>query len=302
VALPPRDIGTTSNARLLWASQLLPHVAPVTAELPAGSPWRALIQSVSFFAHAYGNAIEVRRFALGSQYDVRRAGGDNVSGRVAFATRTSGGPNPVALGYAIDTDALCITVGSPEGLHLQVQQNPALVQALRTARFAYEVLHDMQLEGIANTFERGWLVQICLSALLLEAIETDHPLEHAAESVFGERALMPLEDVLQVIFQTLADEGMEATPDDRRIELQRLLRQAVVQDALRRASTALWMQPDTTWEPWLRERFLSTLGAAVLDACQQACPDVDAGDLCLDIDPGPRGAEEGCPPRALEHS
>jgi hypothetical protein len=294
VSEPPQDVSTTSNARLIWASQILPSVEAAPGELPGGSPWRALVRSVGFHAHGYGNAVEVRRFALGSQYDLRVAGNQSISGTVEFARRGPGGGRAVGLGYAIDADAIRVEIDVPERLHLLARRDPALVRALRAARFNYVVQHDSELDGIANSFERGWLIQICLSALILEAAQREVSLQQAVESVFETRALVPLEQVLEVIFQSIADEATDAVPDDRRTELAQLLRAPLIQDSLRRATPSLWLEPEADWDPWLRERLLSTLGAAILDACQQACPDVDAGDLCVDIHPGPRGPEEGC--------
>jgi len=299
VAVPPQTIGSTSNARPIWATQLLPRVQPTPGELPFGSPWLAIVRSIGFFSHGYGNPIELRRFALGSRYDVRRHG-QAISGSVVFARQTSADPRPVSLGCALDVDAMRLEIELPSDLHLQAQRLPALVRALRVARFAYEVQTDPQLYGITNTFDRGWLVQICLSALVLEASRTGASLERAVESVFDERAFVTLEPVLDALFQAIADDDGEGRRDDRTAELRQLLRDALVQDALRRSAPALWSEPKPSWEPWLQARFLSTLGAAVLDACQQACPDVDSGDLCLDIHPGPRGTEEGCSPR--EHN
>src|SRR5690606_38961672 len=51
-------------------------------------------------------------------------------------------------------------------------------------------------------------------------------------------------------------------------------------------------EPDDGWRPWLHERCLATLGAALLDAIQMTCPEVDASDLRCDIDLRPGGIGE----------
>jgi hypothetical protein len=299
VTRPPAEVRSTSNARLRWASQLLPFQEAVQVEVPAGSIWQQVIHSVGFFSHAYGNAIEVRRFALGSRYEIREAQGSRRVGEVCFERQMAGGRQAVALGYALDCDALRLEVDIPSSLYLRVRQTPHLLRAIRTARFAYEVQTAPELERTTSTFDRGWLIQICLSALLSDAIGQGRSLQASAEALLGPQALIPLEAVLDVIFQG-AEDLAEGDSDDRSGELSALLQYGAVQHVLRRAAQALWVEPEKSWEPWLRQRFLSTLGAAVLEACQQACPDVDAGELCLDIDSGPRGGPEGSLPRTQD--
>jgi hypothetical protein len=48
---------------------------------------------------------------------------------------------------------------------------------------------------------------------------------------------------------------------------------------------------DAAWDHWLRRAQLQTFAAALMDAIQQACPQVDPDDLMVDTDPGP--TEEG---------
>jgi hypothetical protein len=42
------------------------------------------------------------------------------------------------------------------------------------------------------------------------------------------------------------------------------------------------LEPD--WLPWLHEKYLITLGAALIDAVQTVCPDVDTADLRCDLE------------------
>src|SRR5690606_33704512 len=73
-------------------------------------------------------------------------------------------------------------------------------------------------------------------------------------------------------------------------DLEQLLDETLVMMALRRHAPALWESPDDAWTPWLTRKFKTTLGAAILDGIQQVCSDLDAGDLLLDVEPGPRPA------------
>jgi hypothetical protein len=53
---------------------------------------------------------------------------------------------------------------------------------------------------------------------------------------------------------------------------------------LRSAASALWGEPGDDWLGWIQERYLTTLGVALIDAIQTSCPDVDASNLRCDLD------------------
>src|SRR5260370_40938635 len=50
-------------------------------------------------------------------------------------------------------------------------------------------------------------------------------------------------------------------------------------------SARLWEPIDAGWEPWLREIFSSTLAAGILRAIQDLCPNLDAENLVVDVEP-----------------
>ena len=43
------------------------------------------------------------------------------------------------------------------------------------------------------------------------------------------------------------------------------------------------MPIDADWENWLRDRFKSTLGSAIVEAAHNLCPRMNAGALALDL-------------------
>ncbi|MDI9641479.1 hypothetical protein QM565_37975 [Geitlerinema splendidum] len=61
-----------------------------------------------------------------------------------------------------------------------------------------------------------------------------------------------------------------------------------MQRILNDVAPVLWSEPDEEWHRWAALRFKATLGGALLDACGQLCPQFDAVELILDIDPGVR--------------
>lgn len=294
VRVPPRDVLTSSNAQLDWKTQILPPIEPTSGALPLGSVWRDVIRSLSFYTHNAGNPIEVRRFAVGSRYELKHSGGQSRSGNATFAVYDEEHVCPVALGFVVDADAIRLEVDVPQALFDLVATDERLLRSLRTAYFAHLLRTDPDLEGVANVFQIGWLTQICLSALSVEALSRQLDLRDAAESVFVQRGFNPLEGALEVILRGLSDMDEGQNADDLRADLRCLLGHATFRATLEKHIPILWAIPDESWEPWLKERFLATLGAAAIDACQNLCPDLDAGDLYVDLHPGPRGAPEDC--------
>ena len=174
-----------------------------------------------------------------------------------------------------------------------------MLRCLRVSRYRDAVASDPSLDGFANVFQLRWLSQVYLSALVTCATSRGSSLQDAWESSATDHGLLNFNEVLGVIFQSLAvssqndhDDDTDETLDDVQQQLQsdleQLLDESVVLTALRRHAPALWESPDSTWTPWLTRKFKTTLGAAVLDGIQQVCSDLDAGDLLLDVEPGPR--------------
>src|SRR4029078_11530095 len=54
-------------------------------------------------------------------------------------------------------------------------------------------------------------------------------------------------------------------------------------DVLHETARVLWQSIDTDWETWLRARFKSTLGAALVEAACSLCPQMDSTALIVDL-------------------
>jgi hypothetical protein len=57
---------------------------------------------------------------------------------------------------------------------------------------------------------------------------------------------------------------------------------------LKHSARVLWSPPDEGWHKWAADRYLATLGGAIVDACAQLYPEASADDLVVDIDAGPQ--------------
>ena len=165
--------------------------------------------------------------------------------------------------------------------------NGAKVRSLRTLLFRDRIIGDAAFDGIANTFRRQWLAEVYLSALVYTALANQSSLQDAWVRLRGNDSTNDFIEVLQIVFQSIpitayvhdhsggheTDSELEETHQRLFHELSDLLHNQPVIDALHRHASTLWELPDAAWNDWLHAKFKTTLGAAVLDAVQQLCPE-----------------------------
>lgn len=292
---PPKWVGDTSNAFLDWRSQIVAREPGVPLQVPAGSPWQDLLGEIVCFRHAEHAPLEVRRFALGSHADISVTRGEGYRARFEFLNegQTAG------IGYALSVDGLRILVRLPEALWQRLADSPPLARAVRTERFFDPASMAEALPTVANRFARNWLATIYFAALTHDALLRGVTLEAADAALATGGGTLAVADVLESLFQSSADTDESSQSEaggiggDRlRRDLSALLEQADVRAGLRALARCLWEPLDASWEPILRRRFVTTVGAAALEAICDLCPEVDPLGLAVDIDPGPRGPDD----------
>lgn len=289
---PPGNVVDTSNARLRWQSQLVARELGLVLDPPRGSPWMPLIADVRFYNHEGLSAIEVRRIALGSDAEVRFRDGGSLTKRFMFEA----GGEVAALGFSLAVDAMCVRLRFPEALwsNLGGEADPRY-RAMRTARFHHQAVSGPFLERVDNPFARDWLAHLMLAALSNEAMARRITLLEAAVRLADGTAELSLNQTLNILFQSpiVDDVNAQGNQQDRlRRDLAELLADRQVIDGLFSVAAVLWRPIDQEWESWLRERYASTVGAAVLSAITSLCPQIDVDSLILDITAGPREADD----------
>jgi hypothetical protein len=304
---PPGQVQDTSNAFLIWQTQIVPGSEGISVDVPSPSRWETLIREIEFFTHCHHSPLEIRRFSMASEATVKLLNGTEIETRVEFVDAIPDAtspektkPNPVAVGFAADVDGVVFRFSMADdfGVH---GSDPALIRGLRTTLFRDRVIADSTLDGIANSFRRQWLAEVYVASLVESSLSSGRALSDTWQT----RAESDFDEVLRIIFQSIPvstdgghagdDDGDDAPLDEVHqqlfSDLSALLHDASVVDVLRKHAPTLWQEPDENWSDWLSRKFRTTLGAAILDGIQQLCPDLDAGDLTLDIDPGPRPPE-----------
>ena len=294
---PGRQIKDTSNAQLIWHTQIVSPKSDNQLFPPSGSIWAPIIKNVEVFTHGQQSPIEMRRYTTGSKADIQ------VERQSGYRTRFLYIQNqvPAALGFFISVDALRLNLLLPDDLVSELGGDTSeKLRGLRSERFFDLVRHETSIASVENPFMRQWLGTVFFAGLTFEALNRKTSLEDADAALKANEASIPLTDILDVLFQSSAvtneeEEGGEEKQHEQhqdrlREELQELLKSSEVVSDLHRLARVLWEEVDSSWQDWLNERFKSTISAAAFSAISNLCPDIDMEGLVVDITPGPGAA------------
>lgn len=276
------DVLPSSNAFPIWHSQVeAPTGEPL--ELPVGHAWTELLVAGRVFSHGLGNPIKMRRFTSGSRTSLNISENRRTETFETTVTFRSGGER-AALGFEIAVDAVCFTVNLPVDFWAICATDEILVRGLRPQFLRHRLESDVRLDGIANYFQRGWLAEAYLGAVILEAITTQLSPQAAYQAIVDGTAAVTPHQVLTVLFGSWVEDNHGVVERGRRLaEIQALLNNPDVRLVADDCVCALWLEPDGEWESWLRQRFLTTVGAALLGAFQRLSRELDTSDIYVDI-------------------
>ena len=305
---PPNIVSDSSSAMPRWRSSINQDDDSISGSVigvPRPSPWQDIINELSFFTHNKYQSVKICRFSLGSDANIKmRSRTEEIRTNYVISDGDSeNAQNPVGLGFQIEVDAIRVRVNIPPDWNFGHSQEK--LPSLRVSRFKYLILEDAQLDGIANYFEREFIVEIVLSTLTAIAIESTIDLRTAWEQLISENTEheLTLSSALDIIYETIVTDEIDE-PDDNSLEedgnhnqdsqnsgrvdhLRDLLENNnTVRQVIERNIAVLWEDPDSSWNDWLEDRFLVTVGSAFQQAIHHLCGDSDAEDLLIDIDPG----------------
>lgn len=283
------ELSDTSNAQLKWSSHLEAPRDGTEFLPPVSVGVGRLIRSIVAHTHAGQSTAVVRRYAIASRADMRMRIG-NESHRLTVDWSFMHEDQPCGVGFEIDADALLIVLNLPPALHASIDWSDlSRGRAARAARYNWEAQHCPSfIAAVANPFLRGWIAQIFQIAAILVARNEQLSLTAALDEVANGARMDVLLGVLSTVFQLPEAEAGEDGPDRLRRALDEALQSETVRYAAREAARVLVTPIDAEWEDWLSRTVRATLGAACLEAIQQACPQVDPEGLIVDIDPGIR--------------
>lgn len=278
VDLPPAQVKDTSNATMLWRSQLVETGPGLVIRIPTADPIGRLVTEARFFLHAQNAHVDVHRAAVSSDATVTMKDGTEQRIHATFSLLGE----PVALGSTYGVDGLRIRVALPD----QIDTPADVLPGLRSAWFKHVLMTDAGLLESLNTFRIDWLHQ-CLEAMLLTTAVRDSCTIAEAYAALHDSFADQLDETLNAMFRSsgvIESESAALTNMGQR--LKKVLTDPSIIDRLDVLAPQYWSPDPERFTPWLRERTLSTIGHAVLAAARQICPEHDPEGLVVDIEPG----------------
>ncbi|GGA00055.1 protein DpdJ [Sphingobium fuliginis] len=288
----------SSNARLLWQSDIVANGDALGVPVPTRSEWRHYVRAIDFHLHRFRSSVSVRRFAGIAQANIRTLQ-DDFPVTLAF---TSDDDRPAAVGFELEVDGFRLDLALPHAEMLSGDRLPPdVLAANRLAYIRDQIRLDPELPDDLNQFQREWLVQFLLSALLADAAAHDRPLaETIADLLDDDRIEGVFRAVMDEVFGAMpptqpdSDDTQDSDADDvadggypsggpvgaggatggGRLQ-QALLQQIgrpIVRDRLRALAAQLVAVDPAMFSLWLRRLILETLGEAMLQACIAAAP------------------------------
>jgi len=293
----------SSNARLVWHSDIVANGEPLEVPIPLRSEWRHHVKAIDFHLHRFGASMSVRRFAPTVHANVRTLQ-DDFPVTLHFK---SDDDRPAAIGFELEVDGFRLDLTLPDAEALAGSKLPPDLSGTTKLAYLRHVFRaDPNLPDDLNGFQRDWLFQFLISALLAEAASNGRPVDAvAAELLAEERLEVVFHGVIDDLFGAIppspqddeesGDPDAEDAADDLgnpqgdnatvngggpggtgHSRLQQALLLHLARPIVRERLRALAIQFDTVdtsvFSAWLRRLVLDTLGEAMLQACITSAP------------------------------
>jgi len=296
---PDREVMSTSNAWQQWQTQLLPQGEPIRLSTANDPRWGTVILAFDFYMHAFHAPVTVRRFALEANATVKAPPPSRHEFNVVTRYVNLDGTH-AAVGFEQEVDAVLVRLCLPEANELAYRASTAQSLPLwKAAYFRDRVLNDPELSSVCNWFQRDWLQQMMLTALIEAAVSLQSSLSAGLSMLLSEGLSVRLRDVATRIFAIELDavtEGDEERPteSDGSIHGEQLdqrwddlLANQLLIHRLSMLASELWDADPESWGAWLQNRTHETIGEALLTASYFTAPvHLAENSLLLDVDRG----------------
>lgn len=279
LARPDKSVMQSSQAFPVWRSHFeYTTESLVDVDVPKPSVWSRFVDRIGFGLHVTGGPMQVRRMTIGSEGELATSEGRKVVRRPISVRYTHDG-EAAALGYELDVDGVILSghLDEVEG-DLRVY---AATPAWRTAAFRQLVLRDAELDGIANSFQRAWLVEVYKHAHVSYGLDHDD-LSASPSALAGGNWTKEMASFFAASYRAelgeIEDARLLAT-------LRELAADTTVRSVIEKHGRLLVAhEPAAITAPLLDQVFADTLGAALLTAVQECVPDAQENDLAVDIE------------------
>ncbi|HVY88816.1 MAG TPA: protein DpdJ [Hyphomonadaceae bacterium] len=294
---PKHVAGPTSNAWLDWRSEFAPSGEPTHVELGARNPWREPIRELAAFLHRYRSHVTLRRFAVGGDAVIRRLTGDR---RIHYRFVDSRGEQ-AAVGFEIEVDGLLTLLDLAEAQRRIPDLSAGLLAGCRLGYLRHRLLSDSLLPAEIDDFQRDWLHQSFMAAVLVRAVADEEDLATAALAILDDpQAGDHLAAALAAIFQGqgVADHPAEAGDDEEGFapagddavgaqaqNLLDLFHRDDVRERLRALAQEMSHPDPEALSQWILDTVTATAAEALLQACVALVPrHISSDSLVVDIE------------------
>lgn len=297
----------SSNAHLIWRTDIVGRGNPVSVPVAPRSAWRPLVSSVEFYLHRFRAGVAVRRFAPTAHATVRTLQDEFP---VVLHFRSDDG-RPAAIGFELEVDGFRLDLTLPAGDQITAGLlSPKLLGASKLSYLRERFREDASLPDDVNPFQREWLFQM-LSAVIAADLSQERGLARGVDELLSDEQI---DDVFREVMaeyfgavtseaQNDADEGLDEDRSEGNEEEERRgdprtqraagrLQQALasqiaraeVRERLRVIAREALAPDPAAFNRWLRRLILETLGEAMLQACIAAAPrEASLDTLLVDI-------------------
>ncbi len=280
------DALPSSNARLSWRTDIVPNGEAFDVPIPLRSQWRDHVQAIEFHLHRFRSSVSVRRFAPTAHANVRTLQDDFP---VTLNFR-SDDDRPAAVGFELEVDGFRLNLSIPSAEVLAMSALPPRLSAASKLSYLKDTFrYDPELPDDLNGFQRDWLFQILLSALLADAVTTSRTINAVAVDLLDEERLEGVfHDVMSEVFGAMppglqddeeiddgyAGDGTAQPTGPSRLQqgLAVQLSRPIVRERLRALAGQISQPDPERLNKWLRRLILETLGESMLQACIAAAP------------------------------
>ncbi|GAA2737993.1 protein DpdJ [Actinocorallia aurantiaca] len=278
---PPPEIADRAQGTPLWASEI--HVPDdewrIDAPAPLAAPWSERIRCVGFHTHAMGNPAEVRRMTYGADCDTAY---NSQKESVRRTVRYTFEGEPAALGFQLEADAMRIEL-EPLDLEQERVRRYLASPSWRSQAFFRAVAEDEDLMRATNSFKRGWLSLIYMTAFALGGLDGSRSPKEVRAGLSDGSWGRDLPKIFSVLYRQENVDLPEAVNGKLASDLDGLSHDPLVVAALDRAAELLTGDDISGKTADLARRaYRDTLAAAVLAAILRACPDAQEQDLIVD--------------------
>jgi len=251
--------------------------------LVKGNDWSKTITNLDFYVNTQNASVDVIRYASSAVANFSFTDGSALETKVNFVHNSF----PSAIGFSLHTDALNIKYKIISLESLAEHNLPvALKRELKVAWYKHLVIEDKELPSDINHFERNWLQEVILNAIIIVSNNKDVSLIKANEILNNDSSI--IFDVLSDLFNTDirllddTDSDEETTSESRLYErLKEILDTKDIRTILHNVFNNAISNEDINWWKWVQNSLHRSFAETVLAACQQLTPNQSAIDTLL---------------------